>query len=62
MQNQTEVEMTPELEAKIKHTCCECLKDVRPNYDCVECAACGFVLCNDGCTRCLCVAAPEAKQ
>ena len=34
--------------------CYECLKDLHPDYNCVECAACGFLLCADGCTLCLC--------
>jgi len=34
--------------------CYECLTDLHPHYNCVECAGCGFLLCADGCTLCHC--------
>jgi hypothetical protein len=34
--------------------CYQCLKNLYPEYKSVECGACGFLLCTDGCTRCLC--------
>ncbi len=39
--------------------CFECRKDLHPEYRCTECAACGFLLCASGCTRCLCQVVKE---
>src|SRR5258708_6605713 len=33
--------------------CAECLADLNPQYRCVECCACGALLCYT-CTKCLC--------
>ena len=33
--------------------CCDCLRDLHPDYRCVECCACGELRCYD-CSRCLC--------